>query len=67
MSLIIIFLSLQKLVNAHPTLVNTGQLALMLLITTLVCALPGLEGRTARRVSNAVGESVVLPTKAVEV
>ena len=53
--------------NAHPALVNTGQLALMLLITTLVCALPGLEGRTGRRVSNAVGESVVLPTKAVEV
>ena len=30
--------------SAHPALVNTGQLALILLITTLLCALLSLEG-----------------------
>ena len=45
------FSSLQTLMNAHPTLVKTEQLALMMLIATLVRAPPGLEGRTAKQVS----------------
>ena len=45
------FLSLQIFTSAHLTLVRTGELALMVLIATVVCALPGLEGRTAKQVS----------------
>ena len=42
--------------NAHPTLAKTGQLALMVLIATLVRALPGLKRRTAKQVSKVIGE-----------
>ena len=41
--------------SAHPALAKMGQLALMVLTATLVRAPPGLEGRTARRVSDGVG------------
>ena len=50
--------------NAHPTLAKTGQLALMVLIATVVRAPPGLEERTAKQVSKVRG-GMVLSIKAL--
>ena len=55
--------------SAHPALAKMGQLALMVLTATLVRAPPGLEGRTARRVSDGVGRGgggMVLAIKGME-
>ena len=38
----------------------------MVLTATLVRALPGLEGRTAKQVSKMIGEGIVLAIKAME-
>ena len=62
------FLSLQIFTSAHLTLIRTGELALMVLIATVVCALPGLEGRTAKQVSKRWegGGGMVLAIKGME-